>query len=50
MMRAEREKALLKQEEVKEHNHKAKCEILEWKNEITEKFVVIYLCWFFESI
>lgn len=31
MMIVERQKALLKQEEVKEHNHKAKCEILEWK-------------------
>ena len=31
MMIVERQKALLKQEEVKEHNHKAKCETLEWK-------------------
>lgn len=31
MMIAEREKALVKQETVKEHNHKAKCEILEQK-------------------
>lgn len=31
MMIAEREKALVKQEKVKEHNHKAKCEILEQK-------------------
>lgn len=31
MMIVERQKALLKQEEVKEHNHKEKCEILEWK-------------------
>lgn len=29
MMTAEKEKALVKQEEVKKHNHKAKCEILE---------------------